>query len=116
MRVACERKENEAVVTVGGRLTASQAGLLHQALLDAFAGTRRVEVSLRGVQEADLSFLQLLCAAHSTAAARGVAFVVSGLDAAGPVARLLRAAGAARGAGCPAGCLWPGGDDLPPQD
>jgi len=109
MRVACERTEDGAVVTAEGRLTASQAGLLHQSLLDAFAGSRRVELSLRGVQEADVSFLQLLCAAHRTAAARGVAFLVNGLDAAEPVVRLIHEAGAERGAGCPEGCLWPGG-------
>lgn len=109
MRVACERAEDGAVVTAGGRLTASQAGHLQRQLLEAFAGARRVELSLNGVQETDLSFLQLLCASHRTAAARGVAFLVSGLESAEPVVRLIHEAGADRGVGCPAGCRWPDG-------
>ena len=107
MRVACERTEDGAVVTAGGRLTASQAARLRQHLLEAFERAGRVELSLHDVQEADLSFLQLLCAAHRTAAARGVTFLLSGLEAADPVLRLIREAGAERGAGCPEGCLWP---------
>jgi len=107
MRVTCERTEDGAVVTAGGRLTASQAGRLRQLLLEAFDRAGRVELSLHDVQESDLSFLQLLCASHRTAAARGVAFLLSGLESAGPVLRLIREAGAKRGVGCPAGCLWP---------
>jgi anti-anti-sigma regulatory factor len=107
MRVDLERTADEAVVTARGRLTASEAGRIHQALLEAFAGSRRVELALGEVQEADLSFLQLLCAAHRSAASRGVAFTVSGLELAQPVQRLIREAGAERGVGCPGGCLWP---------
>ena len=105
----CDRVEDGAVVTVDGRLTASQAGRLHQLLLEAFESAGRVELSLRNVQEADVSFLQLLCAAHRTAVARGVAFTVSGLMSSDPVLRLIRAAAAERGLGCPAECLWPTG-------
>jgi anti-anti-sigma regulatory factor len=99
------------VVTVEGRLVASQAGQLHQLLLEAFESALPVELSISKVQEADLSFLQLLCAAHRTAVARGVAFNVSGLISAAAVLQLLRAAGAEPGLGCPEGCLWPTGRD-----
>ncbi len=105
MQVTCERTDNGATVTVGGRLTTSQAGRLHHLLLEAFAAAGRVELLLRDVLEADLSFLQLLCAAHRTAAARGVVFLLSGLESADPVLRLIREAGAAGGVGCPEGCL-----------
>lgn len=107
MRVACEFTENGAVLMVGGRLTASQAGRLHQSLLGAFERAGRVELALHEVHEADLSFLQILCAAQRTAAARGIAFRVSGLESAEPVLRLIDAAGAAGGVGCPGDCPWP---------
>jgi anti-anti-sigma factor len=109
MQFTCERHDDATVVTAGGRLTASQAGPLQRLLLEAFERSKRVELSLRDVQEVDLSFLQLLCAAHRTAAARGIGFRLCGLESAPPVARLIRDAGAERGVGCPEGCLWPAG-------
>lgn len=108
MSFRCEHTEEAAVVTAGGRLTASQAGRLHRILLEAFERASRVELSLQDVQEVDVSFLQLLCAAQRTAAARGVAFLLSGLESADPVLQLIRQAGAERGAGCLEGCQWPG--------
>lgn len=106
MEITCERTAAGAVVTAGGRLTASQAGRLHRLLLEAFESDGRVELALRDVQEADLTFLQLMCAAHRAAVARGVAFHLSGLETAGPVLRLIREAGAEREVGCPEECLW----------
>jgi len=106
VRVEVQRIGEGAVVTAGGRLTTSEAGRIHRALLEAFAGSRRVELALADVQEADLSFLQLLCAAHRSAASLQVAFSMSGLESAQPVRRLIREAGAERGLGCPEGCLW----------
>jgi len=109
MQIDVKRTGEAAVVIAGGRLSASQAGRLHQALLQAFAGGGRVDLFLNEVQEADLTFLQLLCAAHRTAAANGVVFTLSGLESADVVRRLISEAGAERGVGCPDDCLWPGG-------
>lgn len=106
MRLDSQRDRDRAVVAVGGRLTASQAGRLRAALLEAFDGSLQVEVALQDVTEADLSFLQLLCAAQRTAAARAVGFTLSGLEGAEPVRRLIAAAGAKSGIGCPEGCVW----------
>jgi len=108
MRFDLQRQGDDAVIVAGGRLTASNAGRLHQVLLEAFSGARRVDLFFHDVQEADLSFLQLLCSAHRTAAARGALFTVGGLDAADPLLRLIREAGAEQGVGCPEGCLWRG--------
>lgn len=118
MQLTTEQTSGGAVVTAAGRLTTSQAGRLHGLLREAFERSRRVELVLLEVQEADLSFLQLLCAAHRTAAERGSEFLVSGLEAADPVLRLIREAGAERDAGCPGSCMWSGvpaarGDELP---
>lgn len=108
MKIDLQRTGGDAVVVLGGRLTASNAGRLHQGLLEAFAGALRIDLYLHDVQEADLSFLQLLCSAHRTAGARGAAFTLGGLESADPVRRLIHAAGAERGVGCPEGCLWTG--------
>jgi len=108
VKIDLQRTGSDAVIVAGGRLTCSHAGLLHQELLGAFAGGGRVDLFLNDVREVDLTFLQLLCAAHRTAAARGAVFTVGGLDSAGPVLRLIRAAGAERGVGCPEHCLWAG--------
>jgi len=107
VRFDLQRTGDTAAIVAGGRLTVSQAGNLCQKLLEAFERSSRVELALHDVQEADLSFLQLLCAAHRTAAARGVSFLLSGLEAADPVLRLIREAGVRRGVGCPETCLWP---------
>ena len=119
MKSDLKRNGSDAVIVAGGRLTFSHAGRLRTDLLEAFAGAARVDLFLHDVQEADLTFVQLLCAAHRTAAARGAAFTVGGLEAAGPVWRLIRESGAERGAGCPEGCPWAGvggdgrGDEAP---
>ena len=119
MKSDLQRKGADAVIVVGGHLTFSHAGRLHKELLEAFADGGRVDLFLHDVQEADLTFVQLLCAAHRTAAGRGVAFTVGGLDDASPVRRLIREAGAERGEGCPGGCPWASvpdaerGDDAP---
>lgn len=108
MTFELQRTGGDAQIVAGGRLTTSQAGRLRQLLLEAFEGASRVELSLHQVQEADLSFLQLLCAAHRTAVGRGIAFRVSVPESAEPVLRLIRESGAERGVGGPAGCPWPG--------
>lgn len=106
MQLEVLRERDGAVIAVGGSLTASQAGRLRAALLEALDGSRRVEVALRDVHEVDLSFLQLLCAAQRRATTRAVGFTLSGLRAAEPVRRLIAAAGAESGTGCPEGCVW----------
>ncbi len=113
MRIGIEHRGDEAVVVAGGQFCASQAGLLQQALLQAFEEKTRVCLEMREVGEVDLSFLQLLCAAHHTAAARAITFSLGGLAAAAAVRRLICAAGARRGPGCPGRCLWD--DDLAPE-
>ena len=96
------------MLVAGGRLTASVAGRLRNALLEAFSGAARVELALRDVEETDLTLLQLVCAAHRTAAARDVAFVVSGWESGEPVRRLLHESGVTRADACPSGCPFAG--------
>ena len=106
MKSDLQRSGDDAVIVAGGSLTCSHAGRLHRELLEAFAGSGRVDLFLHDVREADLTFLQLMCAAHRTAAAQGRVFTIGGLDSASPIRRLILEAGAERGAGCPEACLW----------
>lgn len=106
MGIGLERSGDRATLTLDGRLVVSAAEAIRDALLEAFSGAREVEVALRDVREADLSLLQLLCAAHRAADARSLPFAVTGLGDAAPVLRLVREAGVARTAGCPPGCPW----------
>jgi anti-anti-sigma regulatory factor len=121
MKTELQRAGSNAVVVTGGRLTFSHAGRLHKELLEAFAGTGRIDLFLHDVHEVDLTFVQLICSAHRTAVSRGAVFTVGGLEPAGPVLRLIHAAGAQRGAGCPEVCLWESdcatgsGNDAPAQ-
>ena len=108
MKFDLQRTGDDAVIVAGGRLTSSGAGTLHKIFLEAFAGASRVDLFLHDVQEVDLAFLQLLCAAQRTAAAQGTVFTVGGLETAAPVLQLIRDAGAQQGVGFPAGCVWAG--------
>jgi anti-anti-sigma regulatory factor len=101
-----QRKGNDAVIVVGGQLTFSHAGRLHKELLEVFAVGGRVDLFLHDIQETDLTFLQLLCAAQRTAALHGTVFTVGGLDSEITIRRLIHEAGAEQAVGCPDGCLW----------
>jgi len=54
-------------VSLEGAMTVNQAAELKEALLKSLDQGDRVEVDCEHVTEVDLSFLQLLCAAHRTA-------------------------------------------------
>lgn len=73
-------------------------------LLEALEGADRVGLDLTGVEEADLTALQLLCAAHRLAASRGKELCLQGSSLA--LGRVAEAAGFARHQGCRPGCLW----------
>lgn len=111
MLLELTRSDQGALLRVEGRLTASVAGRLRDALLEAFCSSRRVELAVGEVEESDLTFIQLLCAAHRSAASRSVAFAVTGLEGAPSVCRLVREAGVARGEGCPDQCVLALADD-----
>ena len=100
------------VLRVGGELTIPFAGEFRGALLEAFDAAERLIVDLEGVSTLDITGLQLLCAAHRTACARGKGFGVAGLSN----SALTEAAGLAgfeRHVGCAVDvgktCLWTGG-------
>ncbi|HWR98332.1 MAG TPA: STAS domain-containing protein [Candidatus Methanoperedens sp.] len=94
----------EAVVTLAGRLTVAEGVRCREVLLGALAAAPRVAVAFGVVESADLSVLQLLCAAHRGAAAAGAGIALAG-EAPPAVARLAARVGTVR---CPEalpGCL-----------
>src|SRR5512134_3500103 len=60
-------KNGDGDILLGGRLTVENAGRIGEALVRAFQQSDRVALILQGDAVADLSFLQVLCAAHQTA-------------------------------------------------
>jgi len=56
------------VLVMGGSLTIENAGEIRRRLLNAFERSDRVVVSIAEDTQMDISFLQVLCAAHHTAA------------------------------------------------
>jgi len=59
--------DDEGVLVMGGSLTIGNAGEIRRRLLDAFERSDRVVVSIAEDTQMDISFLQVLCAAHHAA-------------------------------------------------
>lgn len=66
-----ERREGETVVRLEGELTIQRAGELRQALLRAGESSARVSMEFEDFEGADLSFMQLVCAAHQESVRSG---------------------------------------------
>ncbi|MEW6489204.1 MAG: STAS domain-containing protein [Thermodesulfobacteriota bacterium] len=96
---------NPAELRLEGELTVWRAGELRNALATALASGTDVALDLGGVEAADAAGLQLLCAVHQTAAARGHTLRVR-LGAA--VSQAAQRAGLRPRVGCRSGCLWTG--------
>jgi anti-anti-sigma regulatory factor len=100
-------------VQVHGSLTIAQAREAHAALVTAFAKADQVLLDLEGVEEIDLTGLQLVCAAHRSSCSSGKSFQVKGNDSE-PIERAALRAGFLRRVGCRQDknlCFWRGGAD-----
>ena len=75
------------VYALTGKCTVEHAATLRQALLEAVAGTSVLTLDVSGVEEADITFLQLLLAAAVTLEQNG-----GGLRRSGPVSPAAMAA------------------------
>jgi len=73
-----KKKSTTCVLAPQGNLDISQAGRLREELLAAFEQADTVTLRLDGVSEADLSFFQVLFAAHHEAAGRQKKLLVAG--------------------------------------
>ncbi len=65
------------ILSFDGPLTIVQAADIKQAFLEAIAGVDALTVGVDPGSEMDLTFLQMLCAAHRTMIARGKRLILS---------------------------------------
>jgi anti-anti-sigma regulatory factor len=108
-----KKKEKTLRLEFQGRLTVERAAELKQVFLDAAGKSVDVEVDLSGASEIDITFFQLLFAAHRAVLRAGHALVLPP-EHPPAVQKALRSAGLCAHAGLcantPEQCLWTGGD------
>ena len=102
--VRLERTPEGTTLNLSGCLTVWSAPEAKEALSRALGEAERVEIDLAGVKEADVTAIQLLCAAHRSAAAGSKSLVLRKAGTA--VEQLAEAAGITPRTGCRDGCLW----------
>lgn len=112
MQFEKEQSGNTGILKLKGRCTVEHATELKAVLLDALQAQEHLVVTLDGVSDLDLSFLQLLCSAYGTSIKRNRRFTLDGIL---PEAfkRTVEDAGYCRAMNClhdpHTGCLWKGG-------
>ena len=100
---------HRVVLTFSGELTVTHALALKAELLGALQGASAVEVAVEQVSAIDISFPQLLCSAHRTAAGMKKQMTITGAEQE-RFGAMLRSAGFTRHIGCQEStrksCLW----------
>jgi len=106
------KKSSACVIAPQGALDITQARSLRDELLAAFETADTVTLRLDAISEADMSFFQLLFAAHHEAAARGKKLLIEGDGIQEPVRRLMVDGGIVRHFDCQhvkgQRCFWCG--------
>ena len=99
-----------AVLEPQGSMDVSKAKAFCQELLGALSEHSGVTLKLSGVSDADMSFFQLLCAAHREATSLGKSFQVDSRSTQEPIRKLVVESGMARDLECHHAkghkCLW----------
>jgi anti-anti-sigma regulatory factor len=99
------------VLKLEGRLTIDRVAELKNLLTGARVRERHVTLDLSAAEEADLSFLQLICSTHKDSL-KGKKNLILSCDAANPVRTAALQAGFIRTVGCHGdpdkSCLWKG--------
>jgi anti-anti-sigma factor len=112
MAFSYEGPDEHGTLTLRGELTIQNVSALKEALLYSLAKAPGLRVHLEGVEESDLSGLQVLCSAHRAAVASGKSMAIAG-QWPGPFARVVEAAGYLRGGMCrtpgASSCFWRSG-------
>ncbi|OGW42342.1 MAG: hypothetical protein A2010_08605 [Nitrospirae bacterium GWD2_57_9] len=102
---------NRGLVTLDGEVTLPHAEDLRRALIKALIDTDDISIALDGMQDVDLSCLQLLCSAHRSAARLKKRIYFAG-DPPQLFKDMMTAAGFTRSTGCKLdcdkSCLWVG--------
>jgi len=106
------KKSAPLVLEPQGNVDITKARQFRDQLSEALANGSQVEVKLQGVSEADLTFFQLLGAAHREAAKLGKKLTVDNSGLQEPLQRLLAEGGIAWNLDCQhtkgQKCLWCG--------
>lgn len=101
-----------AVITVGAEATIVNAAELKEGILSGLKECDAVRVDVTSVSEADMSFLQIICALHRSAIVSGKKVTVYGYRS-GNISELAETAGFTRHVGCfeEHTCIWSGGNE-----
>ena len=101
------------IVVINGEMTIENAGEIRKLLLEALTGAEELRLDLKNVTHADLTGLQLICAAHISSIKLGKRFIVNVSDS-DPLKKVVQDAGFLRHIGCSVDigktCIWTGGD------
>lgn len=98
--ISTEHKPNNETVTVSGSLTVEHAAEVKAALQEALQqNAEHVVLSLGTISQADLSFFQVVCAAHKAATLSGKTFGIEPSKQ-GPLMQSHRSLGFSRRVGC----------------
>lgn len=109
MRIRQRAEGDVTVMEVEGDLTVEHAGELVDALRKVLSSeARRIELDLSGVEAADIPSLQLFCATHKSALAKGVDIMIRAISSS--IRNLAQATGFMEHEGCvpdnKRACLW----------
>lgn len=69
-------RNGKAFLKPGCDLTVARAGEFKDALVSSLAKAQEIEINLEGVANIDLSCLQVMCAAHRSAAKEGKSLII----------------------------------------
>lgn len=98
------------VIHVPADVTVKNAAAFKETLLEALQTHAKVSLDLSEVEDVDMSFFQLLCAAHKSAMDGGMDFSCGQKDASAAVREAVSFAGFSRHVGCSfsdaSSCLW----------
>lgn len=73
-------KNGRTVLTVRGALTMKHAKVLKDAFLEALRDATVIEVNVENIGDLDVTFAQLVCSAHRTAADQHKQMTITGLE------------------------------------
>lgn len=73
-----DNTKNKVTVKISGDMTVLSTGALYRKLLELSETADEVELELDDIENADMTFFQLLCSAHRSFVAKDKTFSVSG--------------------------------------
>lgn len=75
-KISIKKKDDALTILLASNLGIQEAIELRDSLIDAIKGSRRIEIIMEQLESIDLSCLQVLCSAHSSAATSGIEIIL----------------------------------------